>query len=148
MSYLVIRYSGQDLNAGELRLLAIAEELVNGKTLLFVDEPTTNLNSAQTALVMKVLEMLVSLNYTVVCSFHEPSTELFKSLDNIMLMSQGRVVYHGKANNAVNHFVSAPYHFSNEKITAPWGFLASITSNTYVFRPFLLKACWSLTSIF
>ena len=107
--------SAKNLDPADLRLLAIAEELVNGKTILFVDEPTTNLNSAQTSKVMKVLEILVSLEYTVICTFHEPTSELFKSLDNIMLLMQGKVIYHGKANNAIEHFVSEPYKFSIER---------------------------------
>jgi len=64
------------LTAGELRLVSIAEEIVNGSPLLFVDEPLAGLSVKETSVLMKTFREMVNKDQTVVGTFREPSTEV------------------------------------------------------------------------
>ena len=60
------------LSAGCLRRLSIAEEIVCGPTLVFVDEPTTDLDLRENSIIVTaVLRELVNQDRTVVVTMHQ-----------------------------------------------------------------------------
>lgn len=59
------------LTAGGRRRLSIAEEVVHGLPLLFVDEPVTNVGDLETAIIMKTLREMVNQQRTVVITAHQ-----------------------------------------------------------------------------
>jgi ABC-type multidrug transport system ATPase subunit len=62
----------KNLSAGCLRRLSIAEEVVCGPTLVFVDEPTTSLDVRETSIIVTgVLRELVNQDRTVVVTMHQ-----------------------------------------------------------------------------
>ena len=65
---------------------------------------TSCLFSRDIAVVMKVLQILVSQHYTVIITLHEPSAEVFRSIDTLLLLNLGSVMYNGPAGAAVQHF--------------------------------------------
>ena len=40
----------------------------------------------------------------MIFSIHQPRYAIFKFFDNIILLSHGQLVYHGAAQQALNHF--------------------------------------------
>ncbi|XP_069363366.1 protein brown-like isoform X3 [Maniola hyperantus] len=83
------------LSGGERRLLSLATSLLSSPQILICDEPTTGLDSYNATLVIGVLKQLASSGKTVICSVHQPSSDLFKEFTSIALMSDGRLVFHG-----------------------------------------------------
>jgi putative ABC transport system ATP-binding protein len=81
-----------ELSGGEQQRGALARALVNRPAILFADEPTGNLDSANGEQIMLLLrEIQVSLGMTVVMVTHErPLAERFA--DRIMMMADGRLV--------------------------------------------------------
>ena len=75
----------------------IAVELIMEPALLFLDEPTTGLDSAGAFAVLTSMQLLAQgQGMTVVCTIHQPSAELALMFDNIILMQPGgRVAYFG-----------------------------------------------------
>lgn len=98
--------SAKLLSRGERRRLSIAEEFVTGPNFVLLDEPVTNLNTKDSALIMNSFRELVNQEKTVVATMHEPTAEIFSLFDYIVLLSKGRVIYTGKLALAFRDYFS------------------------------------------
>ena len=94
------------VSGGERKRVAIATELVTDPSILFLDEPTSGLDSASAQNVMQTLRSLASRGRTVVCTIHQPRSSIFALFDQLLLLSEGRVMYHGAARDACAYFAS------------------------------------------
>ncbi|XP_045447561.1 protein white-like [Melitaea cinxia] len=92
------------LSGGERRLLSLATSLLSNPQIVICDEPTTGLDSYNAALVVGVLKTLSKSGKIVVCSVHQPSSDLFKEFDSISLMAEGRLLFHGPQEDCKNLF--------------------------------------------
>jgi len=99
--------AGSGLSGGELRRLAVAAGLAKRPSLLFLDEPTTGLDSAAAAGVMGVISKLATMaNTAVLCVIHQPSEAIFSKFDKVLLLSCGRTAYNGPADGIQAYFKS------------------------------------------
>jgi ATP-binding cassette subfamily G (WHITE) protein 2 len=96
-------------SGGEKRRTSIAIELLNEPSVLFLDEPTSGLDSATSSSIMKLLLSLAKAGRTVVCTIHQPRSNIFASFDQLMLLVEGQTMYYGNALSAVNHFAEAGF---------------------------------------
>ena len=86
------------ISGGEKKRLSIALEILTRPRLLFLDEPTTGLDSAAAFSVVQTLRQLaVDGGRTIVSSVHQPSSEVFALFDDLCLLSGGECVYFGDA---------------------------------------------------
>ncbi|KAF3633096.1 hypothetical protein FXO38_11436 [Capsicum annuum] len=80
--------------------------------LLFLDEPTSRLDSAASYHVMnRIVQLAKQDGRTVVASIHQPSWEVFELFHNLYLLSSGRTVYTGSisaANEDLRHSPGVP----------------------------------------
>jgi ABC-type multidrug transport system ATPase subunit len=66
---------------------------------------------------MSTLQHLAACGHTVVASIHQPRSSIFALFDDLLLMADGRVAYHGAAGDAVlSHFAAlghpCPEHYN------------------------------------
>ncbi|KAG6422207.1 hypothetical protein SASPL_118772 [Salvia splendens] len=88
------------ISGGERRRVSIALEILMRPKLLFLDEPTTGLDSALAYFVTQTLRGLAKDQRTVIASIHQPSSQVFELFDKLCLLSRGRTVYFGQASKA------------------------------------------------
>jgi len=80
-----------ELSGGEQQRVAIARALINKPSILFADEPTGNLDSANGNEIMRLLfEMSAESDTTLVMVTHD--TELAKTGDRVVQIKDGLVV--------------------------------------------------------
>ncbi|KAK2184513.1 hypothetical protein NP493_262g02003 [Ridgeia piscesae] len=97
------------ISGGERKRTNIAMELITSPSVLFLDEPTTGLDSNTANSVMHLLQRLSRKGKTIIFSIHQPRYSIFKLFDSMMLLSQGECVYHGPASDALEHFENIGY---------------------------------------
>lgn len=102
------------LSGGQKRRLTIALELVSRPSVLILDEPTSGLDSCSAFRVMELLQRLTQEGITVVCTIHQPSSEIWSLIDKIMLLSRGQLCYTGDTKGAVHFFASVGQHLPKQ----------------------------------
>jgi len=98
------------ISGGEKKRLSIGCELITDPSLIFLDEPTTGLDSYNSLSVMDRLSSLAAHNRAVVCTIHQPRSTIFQNVDQLMILSQGEVVYTGPSKQAVSYFSGLNFH--------------------------------------
>lgn len=81
------------LSGGERKRASIGVELITNPSLIFLDEPTTGLDSTTALNVLELLKALADNGRNVVSTIHQPSSEIFNQFDNLMLMVRGNIIY-------------------------------------------------------
>lgn len=96
---------GKMLSGGEKKRLAFATELLTSPAILFCDEPTTGLDSYNAQkLVGTLQELAEKRNTAILCTIHQPSSELFAMFDQVLLLAEGRVAFFGDPEEAIDFF--------------------------------------------
>nr|CAB3472433.1 unnamed protein product [Digitaria exilis] len=85
------------ISGGEKKRLSLACELIASPSVIFADEPTTGLDAFQAEKVMETLRQLAEDGHTVICSIHQPRGSVYGKFDDIVLLSEGEIVYMGPA---------------------------------------------------
>ncbi|KAG2497615.1 hypothetical protein HYH03_004359 [Edaphochlamys debaryana] len=97
------------VSGGERRRTSVAAELVKDPRLLFLDEPSSGLDSETAAGVVAALARLAGKGRTVVCTLHQPSSDMAEAFDDLLLLAGGRVLYGGPWAGAVDFFARAGF---------------------------------------
>ncbi len=92
------------VSGGERKRVNVAMELLTDPPVLLLDEPTSGLSSEDALLVMEGLRELALEGRTILLTIHQPSREVFRLMDNLVVVSRdvkartpARVVYYGPA---------------------------------------------------
>nr|BDX53024.1 White [Dorcus rectus] len=94
------------ISGGERKRLSFAAEVLTNPALMFCDEPTSGLDSFMALNVVQVLKSLAQAGKTVVCTIHQPSSELYAMFDKLLLMAEGSVAFLGTPEEADIFFSS------------------------------------------
>eukprot|EP00055_Hartaetosiga_balthica_P009124 m.35641 g.35641 ORF g.35641 m.35641 type:complete len:699 (-) comp6617_c0_seq1:341-2437(-) len=98
------------ISGGEKKRCNIGTELVVDPSLVFLDEPTTGLDAFNAQNVMTTLLSLARAGRTIVCTLHQPRSEIYATLDQLLLLTEGYMAYFGPANAALGYFSSIGFN--------------------------------------
>jgi ABC-type multidrug transport system ATPase subunit len=97
------------LSGGEKRRLAFATELLTDPSILFCDEPTTGLDSYSAQKIVAMMNMMASSGKTILCTIHQPSSDIFSTFSQLILVAEGRIAFTGSAASALEFFEKVGY---------------------------------------
>nr|GMD75774.1 ABC transporter G family member 25 [Ipomoea batatas] len=97
------------VSGGERKRVSIAHEMLINPSLLILDEPTSGLDSTAAHRLVSTLGSLAQKGKTVVTSVHQPSSRVFQMFSSVLVLSEGRCLYFGKANEAMSYFESVGF---------------------------------------
>ena len=75
--------------------------MLTNPSLLFCDEPTSGLDSYLAESVIKILKKMSQSGRTIICTIHQPSSEVFILFDKISLLTQGKLAFIGSSGKFV-----------------------------------------------
>ena len=82
-------YYPKQLSGGQMQRVAIARALINNPDIVIADEPTGNLDSASSRLVMELLREVHQMGNTILMVTHNP--ELTRYANRILFMNDGNI---------------------------------------------------------
>ncbi|KAI1297534.1 hypothetical protein EDD11_007114 [Mortierella claussenii] len=89
--------SGLGISVEERKRLTIGVELVAKPKLLFLDEPTSGLDAQASYNIMRFMRKLTDQGQAILCTIHQPSSQLFEFFDYLLLLAKGgRTVFFGE----------------------------------------------------
>ncbi|XP_018804492.1 PREDICTED: ATP-binding cassette sub-family G member 1 isoform X1 [Bactrocera latifrons] len=91
-----------NLSGGQKKRLSIALELIDNPAVLFLDEPTTGLDSSASSDTIQLLQTLANEGRTIVCTIHQPSSHVYSLFNQIYVLSQGCCTYQGTPHNTID----------------------------------------------
>lgn len=92
------------ISGGEMKRLSMAIEILTNPSIMFCDEPTSGLDSFMAASLIQYIDKMAETGRTIICTIHQPASDVFALFKNLCLMADGRVAYMGKVSDAIGFF--------------------------------------------
>ncbi|XP_061185570.1 protein white-like isoform X1 [Saccostrea echinata] len=97
------------ISGGEMKRLSFASELLTNPPLMFCDEATSGLDSFMAFSVIQALKTMTKSGRTILCTIHQPPSEVFELFDELFLLAEGRVAFSGPMPDALEFFKTNGY---------------------------------------
>jgi len=108
------------ISGGQRKRLNIALELIREPAVLFVDEPTSGLSSRDSENIMDMLKELALKGKLVFVVIHQPSSDIFKMFDKLLILDQGGYpIFDGNPIDAVVYFKTHVHHVNANERECP-----------------------------
>ncbi|XP_022934568.1 pleiotropic drug resistance protein 2-like isoform X1 [Cucurbita moschata] len=115
------------ISGGQKKRVTTGEMLVGPAKALFMDEISTGLDSSTTFQICKSMRQMVHImDVTMVISLLQPAPETYNLFDDIILLSEGQIVYQGPREKVLEFFEFMGFRCPERKGVAD--FLQEVTS--------------------
>ncbi|KAK3022678.1 hypothetical protein RJ639_047594 [Escallonia herrerae] len=93
------------ISGGQKKRLTTGEIIIGPAKVMLTDEVSTGLDSSTTFQIVTCLQQWTHITgSTIVVSLLQPAPETFNLFDDIVMMAEGKTVYHGPRNNVLELF--------------------------------------------
>ena len=108
------------ISGGQRKRLNIALELIREPLVMFLDEPTSGLSSRDSENLMDLLRDLTLKGKLIFTVIHQPSSEIFKMFDNVIILDQGGCMeYFGNPVDSVIYFKTLDVQINSNQGECP-----------------------------
>ena len=97
------------ISGGERKRLAVGMEMITNPSIIFLDEPTSGLDTYSSYSLISNLKDLTNKGKTVIATIHQPSSDILRLFDDMLILNHGKIIYLGEVNNLVSYFSSIGY---------------------------------------
>lgn len=98
------------ISGGERKRVNIGTEMITNPSVLFLDEPTSGLDaSTSLSLITLLKDIARETGQAIVCTIHQPRSDIFNLFDSLLLLGNGETVYFGPAGKATSYFAEAGF---------------------------------------
>ncbi len=94
----------QGCSGGEKRRTSLAVQMLSNPSVLFLDEVTTGLDAATAFQLVGTLKTLAIKGRTIVCTIHQPRSEIWNLFDHVLLLAGGSPLYSGSVARCLPYF--------------------------------------------
>lgn len=133
------------VSGGERKRTSIGVELISDPRIIFLDEPTTGLDSYNAYEVVILLRQLAASGRMVIFTIHQPASEIFQLLDKLCILALGKTVYFGPSMMSYDQFeilgLPCPPKYN------PFEHYMELTTQASVNNPNVLKVYPELEAI-
>uniref|UniRef100_A0A3Q3X0N4 ABC transporter domain-containing protein n=1 Tax=Mola mola TaxID=94237 RepID=A0A3Q3X0N4_MOLML len=139
------------ISGGERKRTNIGMELIIDPSVLFLDEPTTGLDASTANSVLLLLKRMGNHGRTIILSIHQPRYSIYRLFDSLTLLVNGKQVFHGPAQKALDYFSDIGYtcephnnpaDFFLDVINGDSTAVALSSTNGEVFCPEVIEKLW------
>ncbi|KAJ4317288.1 hypothetical protein N0V84_007424 [Fusarium piperis] len=116
-------------SGGERRRVSIGAQLLANPSLLFLDEPTTGLDAANAFQLVTTLRDMAQRGRTIIMTIHQPRSEIWSLLDNLLVLADGGLVFSGPLSQSLPWFETNG--FRKPPFTNPADFIIDVSSIDY-----------------
>ncbi|KAF5733436.1 hypothetical protein HS088_TW17G00979 [Tripterygium wilfordii] len=104
------------ISGGQKKRVTTGEMIVGPTRALFMDEISNGLDSSTTFQIVTCLQQLTHITEcTTLIALLQPAPETFDLFDDIILMAEGKIVYHGPRNNVLEFFEHCGFRCPSRK---------------------------------
>ncbi|KAM3282848.1 hypothetical protein P3S67_026493 [Capsicum chacoense] len=115
------------ISGGHKKRLTTGEMLVGPAKVFYMDEISTGLDSSTTFQIVKYMKQMVHImDVTMIISLLQPAPETYDLFDDIILISEGKIIYQGPRENVLEFLESIGFKCPERKGVAD--FLQEVTS--------------------
>ena len=104
------------ISGGEKKRVSIGVELLTDPAIIFLDEPTTGLDSFTSESLIENLRKLAATGITVIATIHQPNVYIFELFEKMMIIGGREILFHGDAKDSLEYFENIGFkcpRFSN-----------------------------------
>ncbi|BAT96302.1 hypothetical protein LR48_Vigan02g040700 [Vigna angularis] len=115
------------ISGGQKKRLTTGEMLAGPAKAFFMDEISTGLDSSTTFQIVRFMRQMVHImDVTMIIALLQPAPETYELFDDIILLSEGEIVYQGPRESVLHFFESVGFKCPERKGVAD--FLQEVTS--------------------
>ncbi|WIA20601.1 hypothetical protein OEZ85_004985 [Tetradesmus obliquus] len=132
------------VSGGEKKRVTTGEMLVGNQRFMAMDEISTGLDSATLYSIISFLKQSVgALQSTLLISLLQPPPEVMGLFDDIMLMDEGRIIYHGPVTDVQRHFEDVGFSLPPRMDLPSWLVEITTPAGQWKYGQDRLKLQWA-----
>ena len=81
------------LSGGERKRTSIGIELISEPLMIFLDEPTTGLDSKSAENIVEICASMKNNGRTVCSTLHSPNSYMYENFDRMIILGAGKILY-------------------------------------------------------
>ena len=116
------------ISGGQAKRVNIGLALITRPKVLFLDEPSSGLDSRTADEVIELLWQLARDGRTVACTIHSPTGAAFQKFDDLHMLHSGKTIYDGTLSEVQPYFEALGYKKVPEMSLPEW--LVDLTSDS------------------